>query len=106
MRTLTKLESQLLGITPTETHTINEVMAGGKVHPMCYRRGISSSVELLGPRRRRIVKILDAINIGGSDLEFGNDAPRGGVAGKWIKLSASGRAKAKRRLADDQGDRT
>ena len=98
-RTLTKLESQLLGLTPTETHTINEVLAGGKVHPVWYRKSIASSFELLGTRRSRIVKILATINISDSDIDFGNDAPRGGVTGKWIKLSASGRSKAKRRLA-------
>ena len=99
-RKLTKLEAQLLGITPTETRIVNEVLAGGEVHPMFYRRGKASSFELLGTRRSRIVNILTAINItASSDIEFGNDAPRGGVTGKWIKLSASGRSKAQRRLA-------
>ena len=98
-RTLTKLEAMLLGLTPTETHTINEVLTGTTVHPLWYRRGVSSSFELRGTRRRRIVTILATLSISGSDIEFGNDAPRGGAAGNWIKLSATGRSKARRRLA-------
>ena len=98
-RTLTKLESELLGLTPTETHTINDVMSGTKVHPRHFRNGGGRHYALLGMGRGRITKILATINISGSDIEYGNDAPRGGVEGKWIQLSASGRSKARRRLA-------
>ena len=98
-RTLTRLEAKLLGLTPTQTHIINDVLAGGKVHPQHFRNGGGRHYALLGMSRGRIVKILDTINISGSDIDFGNDAPRGGVEGKWIRLSATGRSKAKRRLA-------
>jgi len=100
-RTLTRLEAKLLGLTPTQTHIINDVLAGGKVHPQHFRNGGGRHYALLGMGRGRITKILATINISGSDIEYGNDAPRGGAEGKWIKLSASGRAKARRRLAED-----
>ena len=98
MRTLTKLEAKLLGITPAQAWTMESVLAGKQTHPRYYRvtRGYS---ELMGMSRGRIVRVLDALDIRGKDVEFGNDAPRKGENGKWVKLTASGRAKAKRRLA-------
>ena len=102
MRTLTRLEAKLLRLKPTETRILNEVLGGGTVHPCHFRYDGGQRFKLLGMGRGRITKILATINISGSDIEYGNDAPRGGVAGKWIKLSASGRAKARRRLAEDQ----
>jgi len=99
MRTLTKLESALMDITPTESATISAVLAGGKVHPMRYKKGVGQYYELLGVGRGRIVKVLEIIAIRGKDLEFGNDAPRGGITGEWVKLTSSGRRKSARRLA-------
>ena len=98
-RELTKLESKLLKLTPTETRTINEVLAGRKTHPRWFRNGKGQSYELLGMGPRQIAKVLDSIDIRGDDLEYGNDAPRLGITGKWLRLTASGRRKAKRRLA-------
>lgn len=98
MRTLTKLESKLLGCTPTESTVINEVLTGAIVHPLSFRRG-AGRFQLQGVNRKRIVQILGALDIRTADIEFGNDAPRGGVAGKWIRLAPSGKAKARRRLS-------
>tara|TARA_R100000306_G_scaffold26352_1_gene30151 strand:+ start:285 stop:608 length:324 start_codon:yes stop_codon:yes gene_type:complete len=98
MRKLTKLEAQLLGVKPSDTFTMNEVLAGRKVHPRHFRNGRGQHFELLGMSPARIAQILDTLDIRGKDLEHGNDAPRGGVEGEWVKLSSSGRAKARRRL--------
>ena len=98
MRTLTRLEARLLGLTPGEADTMNQVLAGGEVHPHHFSKGYRS---LLGMGRGRIVKVLGVLDIRGADIVTGNDAPRGGAEGKWIKLSPSGRAKARRRLASN-----
>ena len=98
-RPLTKLEARLLGLSPAEAHTVSGVLAGDRIHPQLFRNGGGRHYELVGTGRGRIVKALAAIDISGKDIEFGNDAPRGGAAGKWIKLSATGRRKAVRRLA-------
>ena len=97
--TLTKLEARLLGLSPTEADTVSDVLSGEKVHPQDWRSGARRHYELVGMSRGRIVKALAAMDISGRDIECGNDAPRGGAAGKWIRLSASGRHKSIRRLA-------
>lgn len=98
-RPLTKLEARLLGLTPSERSTMDEVLTGGQVHPQQFRSGVGRRYELLGMGRGRIVEVLSDIGIGRSDISFGNDSPRGGAEGKWLKLSATGRSKAQRRLA-------
>jgi hypothetical protein len=98
-RALTKLEARMLGVTPAEAQTLDDVLAGKRVHSQDWRASAGRHFELIGLSRDAVEAILWRLKIGGADTETGNDAPRGGVAGKWIQLRQSGRAKAKRRLA-------
>lgn len=106
MRYLTKMEAMFMGLTPSRSATVSAVLQGVKVHPKYYRKGIASSVGILGMRRRDILEVLIGAKgkelgmpFRSKDISTGNDAPRGGATGDWIQLTASGKAKAKRLLA-------
>ena len=102
-RKLSKLEANLLGLKQSEVETMELVLRGFRVHPHQWGKGFRT---LHGMKRRRIIQILRKIDIGVStatadskDIELGNDAPRQGADGKWVQLTATGRSKARRRLA-------
>ena len=100
MRTLTKLESALMDITPTESATISAVLAGHKIHPRGWRNGAGRRYELTGMHPQDIRgKLAGTMGFRPADFSMGNDAPPGGIEGEWIKLTSSGRRKSARRLA-------
>ena len=88
----------MLGISPGEAQILNEVLAGQRVHSQDWRASAGRHFELTGLSVDAVEAILWRLKIGGADVEIGNDAPRGGVAGNWIQLRQSGRTKARRRL--------
>ena len=103
MRKLTKLEARMLKLTPTHRAIIDRVLAGEIVHPRWLRNGSGQHYEIQGISVNEIKHVLERLKIFPSDMLVGNDAPRKGVEGSWIRLSPSGRRKVRRMLADDGG---
>ena len=99
LRNFTKLESKLLGITPTDGEVVASLWTTGKrkkVAPYQFRKS-GRHFNLLGTSRRTFARVLSAMGLNPTrDWVMGNAAPRGGQEGKWVQLTPSGYGKIKR----------
>ena len=97
------MERRILGLSLGQSATICSLWNAGKraaVYPYTWRRS-RGYCELIGTGRGRICRALESLGLERKDIEFGNDAPRGGAEGKWIRLTPSGWRKIKRMLTEE-----
>lgn len=106
MRRFTKMERSLLKITKNQAAHIESLWVDGRaiVYPYTWAR---KGRSLEGTGREIFARVLADLGMGERDVEYGHDrgqAPRGGVEGKYVRLSGNGFRKIKRLLeyAQDQ----
>ena len=104
MRRLTKMERSLLKITKNQAAHIESLWVDGRalVHPYTWAR---KGRSLEGTGGKIFARVLTDLGMGERDVEYGHDrgqAPRGGVEGKYVRLTGNGFRKIKRLLEDAQ----
>ena len=100
MRSFTKVERRILDLSPTNAAQISHLWTTGKRVQVKPYTWTNSGRTLSGTSRGKFVNVLKKIGVKERDLYFGNDAPRGGMEGKWVQLAPSGWQKIKRAFGE------